>query len=317
MGRNSLITPIVDEYSIYIDDGGLSDLDFVSYTYLIADNYTNKILENKINEIKTKKGLKKLHANDIIHSNYKLYKDVYTELFDTTISELKRANKAIIMSRFGTNDEKKRNSVFISDKIQQIIIKSESVQKEHVPMLTEMATYVLFSLLTMNDILHLRKAENVKLSLIMDRIKNYDKTMNKVVLGSGKKYISLLSIKNILLIIINTFLENYVPAIKENYNIVKIDSIDIVSTERSPVLEIVDAISYFILQTIKVNLNNYSASNNEKYKSKFFYDILSEFDKGVLIEELKKFVKENWEYSNGKIISNDKRSVYVFSILQK
>ena len=80
-----IIRPFVREYFVYIDDGGLEEINAPGYTFLLADSFTAQAIRKHVDGVKSSYKMARLHANEIGRDNYRIYKDVYGEIFPTVI----------------------------------------------------------------------------------------------------------------------------------------------------------------------------------------------------------------------------------------
>lgn len=312
-----LIKPLVKDYLLYIDDGGLKSVNSLGYTYLIIDSFTaNQIREHAI-IIKKENSIKKLHAHEINNKNYKMYKKIYENLFNKVIYELKRANIANLLSRFGTTKEYNNNYNFVKNSLINILNKNQMVLESNEKKVSEISSYVLVPLITLNKQKSSLFNKNLNLHLIIDKIKSYDIDIEKVIFCKGNKYTGFYPIKIILEIITNTWFDTVMPELHNVGKEFKVQSLNIISTEKDPILEVVDAFSYFIFQFFKCNIKKYPASANEKFKSEYFKEIMYNCDPEINTKDMADFINSNWEYKNNTIISLSNQNIYTFELFHK
>lgn len=312
-----IISPIVKEYYIYIDDGGFEKINILGFTYLLIDSFTRNCIKEKIKLIKEKYKISRIHGNIISSKNYKIYIEIYKELFIEVIFELKRANIANLICRFGTTEELNNNYKFVYKSIIGILEKNETILTRNISIVSEIASYVIFPLMTLNKLKDLKINDDVKLFIVMDKKKKFDKYMKKIISFHGNILTGFSSIKEILLIIINTWFKVVMKNIHNFGQFFKIHSIDIIPSHLDPLLEVVDAFSYFVFQFFISNIPNYPITKNQLYKSLFFNEIIKGCNEDINIDIMKTFITNNFIFQNGKIVSKTGKNIYVFELLQK
>lgn len=309
-----IIRPFVRDFYVYIDDGGLPELNLPGFAYLMADQFTANAIRQSVCAAKKTFGLRFLHANEIKKRNYRDYRQAYERVFTDAILELRRSNWGDIVCRYGTTDENGRVQSFVRDSLTKILNERQTTLHQNMKRVTEIAEYILFPLMALTKIKTINRDDSVNIHVVMDKKKRFDTDIERIIECSGNLHSGLISIKHLTKIIINVWFDKVYPVLTGQKLDFQIDSVEILPAWKDPVLEFVDALAHFSFQFFKCSLENYHVSEVERHKSSFFQEILIQVNPEIDIGDMRQFIKDNWSFSNGKVISLTAQHVYVLNV---
>jgi len=288
--HNGIYLPTIEDIILYIDDGGLTDINFSGFGALLLDKSSHDLLNEELNELFDRKNVSELHASKIKRSNKSKYERIYENAFQLLCKTLRKTNHRYLVTLLGCST----NIGIISDDLDLLLtsnmtkIGNESI-KDRYP---KVFSHLLFPI---NNIFNRipRCDDNIKIHTYIDRKYDFENIHNESFSMNGQ----LFDGDKTLCMITNTYLKNQLN------NKCKIESLNIVKAINYPILQLVDGIINFAFNYIKVVVKDeLNSSKTEIMKYNVFRGLLSEI--GIDYEALKIMIKQEFNIVNGVVTYN-------------
>lgn len=312
--EHGLYVPQVRDLHILIDDGGGPEVDFVGYSCILVDENTYHILEQKVKDFCSKHKITSLHAREFKFEDRKLkdmdeYEELYRELFEFTVYELRRANYQRVLS-FLTS-QKIVSAIFDTQK--ESFEKSKNLTHRTILGEKYRKLYSHFSFPTLELLKRIGKVDDdMRFYVHIDRRDNFQELAEEMVFLEGNIAASLGTVKKAMILIFN-FYKNLIIKMAA-----RVDGIHIADNVSTPIIGIVDAFSNFSYNFAKVVIQGEeNSSATEKRKYNIFCDVvtmMSGEDISHLIE-LRDNIKNGFSFDGKKIVPATEKQVSTFEFI--
>ncbi|MBK9097496.1 MAG: hypothetical protein IPM14_05080 [bacterium] len=312
---NGIFLPSVEDIYIFIDDAGVINTDFLGFTSLMIDEFTNRNIAEKVKEFCIKNSIINLHARELKINGVEdgqldmnEYERIYRDLFEIVITEFEKSNFIILVNLL-TNQSLNQNlynnhhNLFNQTTNNLIISSLPSLYNNF---------YSFFAFPTVEIIRRIKNCdEGISIKVFIDRKDNFETINNQSIFLKGSNASVLFKLNEVAVKVFNAYVNQ---AFQNNC---KINSLNIVASVNNPLINVVDAFCNFSYNYAKVVIQGTGNSRpTELRKYNVFRDLLINRI-GINISEVEQretLIRNNFQFYSGRIVSTTNREVSTFEI---